>query len=74
MKTEFSTSDLVIAAYLLTAGHPIDRIIKDGNKGTFVFKGVDPALITIFDLGSARIEPQAFHNNVRHLSNAVRRM
>lgn len=78
MNTTFTTSDLIVAAYLVSRGVKVDKIVKVGTRGEFHFINTDPALVAIlvteFDLGNATVEPQSFHNYVKHLSQAVRRM
>ena len=71
--TEYSTTDICLAAYLLCVNHPVSRIDKLCDKGTFVFKDIDPSEIAAFDNGSGNVEPQRFHSAVRQLTSAVRR-
>lgn len=71
--TIFETTDICLAAYLLTKAHKITKIDKLGNKGTFFFKDVDPSEITDFDTGQGLVEPQQFHQSIRQLTTACRR-
>lgn len=74
MKTEFSTTDITTAAYLVATQHRLARVEKAGSKGTFIFNDIDPSLITEYDLGHAMCEPTAFHQAIRQLTTAVRRI
>jgi hypothetical protein len=71
---EYKTSDIVLASFLRLNGYDVVRIEKSGLKGTFVFGDVDDALIQLYDLGKARVEPVAFNNTIKSLTTAVRRM
>lgn len=74
MDDEFKTSDIILAAYLRLTGVAMDRIEKQGSKGTFVFNGVDPDVVQTYDVGQAQVEPVAFNNMVKQLTTSVRRM
>lgn len=69
----FSTSDIVLAAFLRVEGFKMLEILKNGNKGTFIFTDVDLALIEEYDLGQALIEPKALNNEIKALTTAARR-
>ena len=71
---DYKTSDIVLAAFLKINGCDMDRIEKQGQRGTFVFKNVDPALVSDYDLGKARVEPIIFNNTIKQLTTSVRRM
>ena len=71
---EFHTTDIVLAAYLRVNGYALNSILKTGNKGTFVFHDVDPALVCEYDWGNAQVEPVAFNNTIKQLTTSVRRM
>ena len=58
---EFCTTDIVLAAFLKLNGSYLSRIDKRGQRGTFVFCGVDEDLLNMYDLGNARVEPVAFN-------------
>lgn len=73
MNTIFDTTDIVLAAYLYTQKCTLKSVNVRGTKGTFVFEHVDPALVTQFDLGQARVEPFEFNNAVKQLTTACRR-
>jgi hypothetical protein len=73
MNTFFDTTDIVLAAYLFTVRCPLVKVTMQGNRGTFQFSGVDPSLISTFDLGQALVEPATFNNSVKHLTSACRR-
>lgn len=69
----FQTSDIVLAAYLKTCGLQLQDIIKNGNKGTFVFHNVDQQFIEEYDLGNSLVEPRALNNEIKSLTTAARR-
>ena len=70
----FKTTDIVLAAVLKLKGYELDEIIRNGNKGTFVFADVDDEVIEEFDLGKSRVEPVTFNNAIKQLTTSVRRM
>lgn len=74
MMEVFKTTDIVLAAVLKLKGYELDEIIRNGNKGTFVFAGVDDEVIEEFDLGKSRVEPVTFNNAIKQLTTSVRRM
>lgn len=71
---EYHTTDIVLAAFLRTQGHNVQRIEKSGSVGTFIFKDVPAQTLTDFDLGQGLVEPFAFNNTIRQLTSAVRRL
>lgn len=73
MEEEFSTQDIVLAAYLKIKGYKLLNIIKNGNKGTFVFAQVLEDDVVTYDLGQALIEPRALNNEIKSLTTAARR-
>lgn len=73
MNTIFDTTDIVLAAYLVTQKHTLSMVTMRGNKGTFVFNGIDPAVITEFDLGNARAEPMELNTAIKRLTTMCRR-
>jgi hypothetical protein len=74
MQAEYSTTDIVLAAYLRVNGAILIRIDKCGQKGTFVFQNVSDALVSIYDLGQALVEPVQFNYNIKSLTTSVRRI
>jgi hypothetical protein len=70
---EFETADIVLAAYLKTKNYRLLEIIKNGNKGTFIFSGVDESIIDEYDLGQAQVEPRALNYEIKALTTAARR-
>jgi len=70
---EFSTSDIVLAATLKVKGFRLVEIMKNGNKGTFIFAGVPEDLINEYDLGCLSVEPKAFNAEIKSLTTAARR-
>lgn len=69
----FSTTDIVLAAFLKVKGFKMLEILKNGNKGTFVFINVKDELINDYDLGQAAVEPKALNNEIKSLTTAARR-
>lgn len=70
----YSTTDIVLAAYLKVKGFRIQKIDKSGTMGTFYFDGVDDDVLNEFHLGQSLVEPVAFNNAVKFLTTSVRRM
>ena len=73
MTTEFSTTDIVLAAYLKVKGFKLTEIAKNGNKGTFYFADVVEKLISDYDLGQASVEPKSLNYEIKNLTTAARR-
>jgi hypothetical protein len=69
----FETTDIVLAAYLKTEGYKLIEILKNGNKGTFVYGEVDEKIINEYDLGQASVEPKALNYEIKALTTAARR-
>lgn len=69
----FSTFDIVLAAYLKAAGYKLADIVRQGNRGNFIFTDIPAKVIQDFDLGAARIEPRALSAEIRALTTAARR-
>ena len=69
----YSTTDIILAACLKIHGVELEKIVKQGNKGTFIFKNVNPDFITDYDLGKTLVEPVAFNNAIKQLTTSVRR-
>lgn len=72
--TPYSTTDIILAACLKVHGCEVERIEKQGNKGTFVFLNVPEKFVADYDLGKILVEPIAFNNAIKSLTTAVRRM
>lgn len=68
-----NTQDIVLAATLKVLGFNLNRIEKNGNKGTFVFNSVDEKVIEDYDLGNLLVEPVAFNSAIKALTTATRR-
>jgi|GEM_PF-2511025 len=68
-----NTQDIVLAATLKVLGFNLNRIEKNGNKGTFVFDSVDEKVIEDYDLGNLLVEPVAFNSAIKALTTATRR-
>jgi len=69
----FETTDIVLAACLRIKGFKMTNIVKQGNKGTFVFDGVQEAVVDQYDLGQLLVEPRALNNEIKALTTAARR-
>ena len=74
MHTKFETTDIILAAVLKLKGYEMANIIRNGSKGTFVFKNVDKETILEFDLGKVLVEPINFNNAIKQLTTSVRRI
>ncbi len=73
MSSRFETVDIVLAAYLRATGYKLADIIRQGNRGTFVFNDVPSKIVDDFYLGSALVEPKALSAEIRALTTAARR-
>jgi alkylhydroperoxidase/carboxymuconolactone decarboxylase family protein YurZ len=73
MKPEFSTLDIILAAYLKVQGFKLHDIERQGNRGTFIFEPVPDEVVRAYDLGLALVEPKALNNEIRSLATAARR-
>lgn len=71
---QYKTTDIILAACLRLNNYPLVSIELNGNKGTFIFEDVDPALIENYDLGKVQVEPVSFNNAIKQLTTSVRRM
>lgn len=70
---KYDTSDVVLAAYLVTIGYKVDSIsIIELNKGIFHFKHVDESVIDNYMLAKGSVEPIKFNTNLKQLVTAVR--
>ena len=69
----FEATDIVLAAYLKVNGHRLIEILKNGNKGTFVFGSVDDNIINDYDLGKSTVEPKSLNYEIKALTTAARR-
>ena len=68
----FKTIDLNLAAWLNYQGKELLFIEKEGNRGTFVFGAIEPALLKEYNSSAARVEPKKFGTITRHLTRCVR--
>lgn len=69
----FETTDIILASYLKTKGYRLIEILKNGNKGTFVYGNVDADIINEYDLGQALVEPKSLNYEIKALTTAARR-
>lgn len=74
MKTEYKTTDIVLAASLRVHNYKMNSIEVVGNRGTFVFENVDDEFLLQYDLSKCTVEPVAFNNQIKQLTTSVRRM
>ena len=74
MKTNFSTSDIVLAAVLRISGQELISISREGNRGIFNFGDVSDQILRDYDLGNCRVEPVAFNTTIKTLTGAVKRI
>ncbi len=72
-QASFSTTDIVLAAYLKTKSYKLVEILKNGNKGTFVFANVPDVMINEYDLGQSLVEPKCLNAEIKALTTAARR-
>lgn len=68
------TTNIILATTLKLYGYELEDIEIDGNRGTFVFKGVDDTIITNFNLAKCLVEPLQFNSVLRQLTTSVKRM
>jgi hypothetical protein len=70
---EFRTQDIVLAATLKVKGYKLVELLKNGNKGTFVFEDVPDDIINDYDLGNCLIEPRQLNAEIKALTTSARR-
>jgi hypothetical protein len=73
MELDFTTTDIVLAAMLKVHGYKLVEILKNGNKGTFIFANVPDDIINEYDLGQSSVEPKALNYEIKALTTAARR-
>lgn len=74
MKTEYKTTDIVLAASLRVHSYKMNSIEVVGSRGTFVFENVNEDFLIQYDLSKCAVEPIAFNNAIKQLTTSVRRM
>jgi len=74
MKTDYKTTDIVLAASLRVHNYKMNSIEIVGSRGTFVFENVDEKFLTEYDFQKCSVEPVAFNNAIKQLTTSVRRM
>lgn len=67
---DFQTSDLHLAAYLLTIGRPLRRMNGAGNRHTFDFANVAAADVTAFYSG-AQVDARLLLSSLRDLKGLM---
>ena len=70
---DLETTDIVLAAYLKVKGYRLIEILKNGNKGTFIFVDVPEDTVNEYDLGHAEVEPKSLNYEIKALTTAARR-
>jgi hypothetical protein len=73
MSSRIETFDIVLAAYLKASGYKLAEIVRQGNRGNFVFADVPTKVVQDFDLGAALVEPRSLSAEIRALTTAARR-
>jgi hypothetical protein len=68
---ETKISDLPLAAYLVTIGHPLLRVEGDGRRKAFVFGPVPDADVYSFYQGSTRVDARKVLGAYRDLKGLV---
>ena len=67
---EFQTSDLHLAAYLLTVGRPLRRMNGAGSRHTFTFANVAASDVTGFYSG-AQVDARLLLSSLRDLKGLM---
>lgn len=70
----FKTTDIGLAAFLLTEGIELSGINKDSNnRGTFLFPNTQECLglVEIFSQLEARVEPTKFQASLKQLKHLL---
>lgn len=74
IKNTFETTDIALAAYLLTKEFPISRTIKkEANKYIFIFENRDQCQCQMkkFFHHEALVDPVNFMNNLKNLKTMI---
>lgn len=70
---DFKTSDLGLAAFLLTLQFPLLQITFEGSRASFVFPGTAHGEAKLFwQPGRNAVDARAFHSNLRELRRLAR--
>jgi hypothetical protein len=70
----FKTTDIGLAAFLLTDGIELSGINKDSsNRGTFLFPNTEKCLrlVSSFSQMEARVEPVKFQASIKQLKHLL---
>ena len=73
----FETADIRLATSLYSLSIPLSHVTLSGRNGTmgiFHFTDVPQSMLTEFEQGEMRIEPQVWHMYLRRLTSMVRSM
>jgi hypothetical protein len=73
-KSEYKTTDIVLAASLVVHGNKMVKIEVQGSRGTFVFEDVEQDFLDEYELSKCQVEPVEFNNAIKRLTTSVRRM
>jgi hypothetical protein len=70
--TEFETTDISLASYLLTKGHKLRRVDNRAGRGFFIFakKEVNHDYINYLN-SMGLVEPATFLNQIRKLKAVI---
>lgn len=72
---DYTTTDYVLAAYLLTAGFAMERVQDTGKRKTFVFKRKRGVRIenaaNAYYQRKVLVEPQAFSGNLKMIKGQI---
>lgn len=69
---QYSTTNMVAAAYLLSTGAELTNITFRGRSGLFHLNVPDMGRIDELAFGKALVEPSSFYNTTRDLSFKVK--
>lgn len=74
LKSEYKTTDIVLAASLVVHGSKMVKIEVVGSRGTFIFENIEQDFLDDYELSKCAVEPVAFNNAIKRLTTSVRRM
>ena len=72
---KYETPNITLATMLYSLSIPLSHVTlsgRNGNLGIFHFTNVPAELLTGFDQGVLRVEPQVFHMYLRRLTAMVK--
>ena len=71
--SQYHTSDLKLASFLVCKGYDLHKIKVDDKKGTFYFENINKDELDAFFNTTARVEPIMFGDTMSRLVNSVKR-